>query len=514
MNPRIKVTFVTMAYNVEQYIEKAVRSVLDQTVPEVEIYVRNNGSSDRTGEILERLAAEDSRVHVLTNRVNGVTEDGIKFFERGWWIPDETQAGEYISILDGDDYLEPDFVETLYRTARENGADITAAGSYTFSKNGVEGVQAPEPIITDSLKDIEPIYMSIYDCFRTWWGKLYKTEFFFAEYDYAWGCHPPMHWLMDTIIMSRYLRKCRKLVTIAKPLYNMYIRSDSTYKTRVVNYGILWAANALYDNNMSFITENNIATLQNKMSVDLLHWEYLIDGIRPFHKNTRISPEEKLRFIRQILNDSIVGQYSSKLFVQIYGGLTPILSEIEEQAEDASIYAHYIMRLKCFVDSLKADETNPLNYPLLLGVLFDPLNRNWIGMKFMENPLPGASLGIRRDMWRGEAAWKCWSEEPSVFVNEFCRVNDGTPEVRKAEEDLARYWAEGRYQECYLLVDAVSRAANLSREAMYYRIKLMEHFGEHTSAVILAYTARILFNRDAEMSELCQRVIGGGEDGE
>lgn len=513
MKSNIKVTFVMMAYNVELYIERAVRSVLNQTVPEVEIYVRNNGSTDRTGEILQKLAVEDPRVYVMTNQTNCITDDGIRVYEKGWWIPDESLAGEYISILDGDDYLEPDFVETLYYSAKDHDADIAAGGNYFVSEEGRIGVRTPDPIVTDSLKELETIFPSVYNCFRTWWGKLYKTEFFFSKYDYAWVCRPPMDWVMDTILMLKYLKKCRKLVTVDRPLYNMYNRTDSTYKNRRIQHGLLWSAYALFQNNMEFIVEHEIATQRNRSFVYMLHWTYLIEGLQPFHHNTEITPNEKLFHIKTILNDSIVRTYSLELFEKMYHDLMPYLTEIEENAhDDLSIYANYIMRLKCFVDSAKEDEGNPLNYPILLGVLFDPENRNWFGMKFMEHKLQNASAGIRNEIWRTNAAWMYWSEAPSIYINDFCNAVDRTPAVQEAENDLAGYWEEGRYEECYILADAISKAANFSREAMYYRLKLLEHFKEYTVASILAYTAKILFHSDIEMQKLCDSIVQKGSN--
>ena len=515
MNPNIKVTFLMMSYNVEAYIERAVRSVLNQTVSDVELYVRNNGSTDRTGEILRRLAAEDQRIIVMTNKTNGITDDGIHIYGKGWWIPDETLAGEYISILDGDDYLEPDFVEILYHAAKEHAADITVAGNYFFSDQGRAGARVPEPIITDSLKELETIFPSIYNCFRTWWGKLYKTEFFFSEYEHAWKYRSPMNWVMDTILMLKYLGRCRKLATVNKPLYNMYIRAGSTYKNRRVDHGLLWGAYALFQNNMEFIQEHRIATQANRSFVYMLHWTYLMEGLQFFSGNMQFVPDEKLFYIKAILNDSIVGQLPADMFEKLYGDLLPYLEEIEAQADgDPSIYSYYIMRLKCFLDTVKEEESNPLNYPLLLGALFDPANRNWFGVKCMELMIRSGSPGIKRNLQNSLEPWKYWSENPSVFINYFCNPIDLTPEVQEAERDLAGYWNEGCYQECYILADAISKAANFSREAMFYRIKILDQSGEHHTAAILAYTSKILFNYDLEMQDLCDFIIKGGYHGQ
>ena len=119
-----KVTFIMMAYNTENYIEQAVRSVLNQTEKDVNLIVRNNGSTDRTGEILDRLASEDNRVYVMHNKTNGITDTGVGVFQPGWWFDREEYLGEYISVLDSDDYIASDFTEKLYNKAVAVDADM------------------------------------------------------------------------------------------------------------------------------------------------------------------------------------------------------------------------------------------------------------------------------------------------------------------------------------------------------------------------------------------------------
>ena len=511
MNNNIKVTFVMMAYNAEKFIEKAVRSVLNQTVSEVVLCVRNNGSTDGTGEILQRLANEDNRVIVTTNKINGIADDDVAFFTPEWWGLSEELTGEYVSILDADDYLEPNFVEKLYEAAKENNADITACGNWFFSEKAEKySSRVPDAIVTDNMEELKDIFQSVYNCFRTWWGKLYKSEFFLGNFYQAWRWHHPLHWCIDTLIMVDYLSMCKKLVTIAEPLYNMYIRDDSTYTTRSVDYGILWGAYAIYNNNKEFLCRNNIDTEENVEFIEKLHWQYIIEGMTGMKNNPNMSVYSKLKFIKAVLNDSIVRSYLPKMFERIYGQLEPYLAEIEMQAgEDAGIYESYIMRLKCFVDSVEQDDTNPLNYPLLLGAVFDSENRNWFGMKFLDLPLRGGSQGIKGYLEMKEEAWMYWSEDIQSYFEVYYNNRDNTPEVIQATTEMAKCWEIGDYENCYDLVEEVSIKANLNREAMYYRLLLLEHFSQHDVALILAYTARVIFNYDKEMLDLCNNIIAG-----
>jgi len=98
------VSIIIPAHNREKYLEVAVRSVLEQTMPDSEILIVNDASTDSTGHIAERLAEKNSRIRVIHHGQNknrsGALNTGI-----------EHATGNYISILDSDDYYLPDKLE-------------------------------------------------------------------------------------------------------------------------------------------------------------------------------------------------------------------------------------------------------------------------------------------------------------------------------------------------------------------------------------------------------------------
>ena len=106
MNDLPLVSFVVPAYNVEQYVEESVRSALDQTYPNVEVIIVDDGSTDRTGEIAARMAAADSRVRVFQQpnlyaahaRNRGIAE----------------ARGAFIHFLDADEVVLPEKVAASY----------------------------------------------------------------------------------------------------------------------------------------------------------------------------------------------------------------------------------------------------------------------------------------------------------------------------------------------------------------------------------------------------------------
>jgi glycosyltransferase involved in cell wall biosynthesis len=110
------VTVIVPAYNVERYIESCVASILCQTFKNIEIIVINDGSTDNTAAILDRIAQREHRVKIIHTENNGVSaarNNGIRLAE-----------GEYLIFVDGDDYLSQDFVEYMINLVRETQADF------------------------------------------------------------------------------------------------------------------------------------------------------------------------------------------------------------------------------------------------------------------------------------------------------------------------------------------------------------------------------------------------------
>ena len=101
------VSIIIPVYNIGKYLEKCLDSVIAQTFPDIEIIVVNDGSTDNSPEIIARYVDKDPRIVVIDKANEGLAyarKSGI-----------EAANGEYIQHLDGDDYLELDAIELVYR---------------------------------------------------------------------------------------------------------------------------------------------------------------------------------------------------------------------------------------------------------------------------------------------------------------------------------------------------------------------------------------------------------------
>ncbi len=111
-----KVTVIVAFYNSEKFIRKCIDSVLDQTYQNLEIILVDDGSPDKCGEICDEYAKKDKRIQVIHKRNGGVCEARNYGLKRA--------SGEYIVIIDGDDWLEKDYVEYLMKIVKKTGAEM------------------------------------------------------------------------------------------------------------------------------------------------------------------------------------------------------------------------------------------------------------------------------------------------------------------------------------------------------------------------------------------------------
>ena len=124
----IKVSIILPVYNVEKYIDRCLKSLVNQTMKEIEILIINDGTLDNSMEICKKYAKIDQRIRIYNkdNEGLGITRNyGLK-----------RASGEYICFVDSDDYVTDDMCELLYETAKKYEADIVYGGIYIDNNEG------------------------------------------------------------------------------------------------------------------------------------------------------------------------------------------------------------------------------------------------------------------------------------------------------------------------------------------------------------------------------------------
>lgn len=161
----IKVSVVVPIYNVAPYLDKLISSIIGQTHHNIEVILVDDGSPDNAGEICDRYAAKDSRIIVMHIPNGGGCEARNKGMARA--------TGEYITFIDGDDWVEPDYVEYMLSILLSFGADMALTDSvYTtrdMASNDIDVIEkwTPERASTAIVRKEFPV-----GC----WNKMYRLK--------------------------------------------------------------------------------------------------------------------------------------------------------------------------------------------------------------------------------------------------------------------------------------------------------------------------------------------------
>lgn len=161
------ISVIVTIYNVKPYLKECLDSIINQTFREIEILLVDDGSTDGCYEICEEYRKKDSRIKVLHKTNQGLVDarkDGLRMAE-----------GTYISYVDGDDWVEPNMLETLYHIMEREKTDIAMFGHY--EDTGIMK-RAVYHAMEEGKYDKERMQQSIYP------GMIVNGEFF------EWGVWP------------------------------------------------------------------------------------------------------------------------------------------------------------------------------------------------------------------------------------------------------------------------------------------------------------------------------------
>ena len=169
MNELISV--IIPVYNVEQYVESCLNSVINQSYFNLEIILVDDGSTDKSGEICDQYALKDSRIKVIHEENAGLGEAR----NRGLRIA----SGDYICFVDSDDWIEEDYCKELIQAAERTNSDIAICGYNECLKEGKTHKVKYDDCFTTTGKEILHYTMTANG--KYWfnisvWNKMYKRE--------------------------------------------------------------------------------------------------------------------------------------------------------------------------------------------------------------------------------------------------------------------------------------------------------------------------------------------------
>ena len=201
------ISIIIPVYNVENYLSKCIDSAINQKYSNLEIILINDGSTDKSGEICDEFAKKDARIKVVHKENSGVSSTRNKGLELA--------KGKYITFIDADDYVDENFVSSLYEVMIRDNTDLSICN--VNPNHDFDGL--------DSIIDKKKALNAILDKNKFHGyvvNKLYKKELIgniqFQE---------NIHICEDLLFNCEYIAKCEKCSILDKKLYHYVKREDS-----------------------------------------------------------------------------------------------------------------------------------------------------------------------------------------------------------------------------------------------------------------------------------------------
>ena len=224
----IEISVIVPIYKIEKYLPQCIESLLNQSFLDFELILVDDGSPDTCPQICDDYAKSDNRVKVIHKANGGLVsarKEGLK-----------SANGNYITFVDGDDWVDKFYLDIMFRLADANKADLVVTGHFREFDGKIETIKPKNVGIYDEndlIKEILPnaIYNGEF-CehgISTYvWNKLFKKELldqilFNVPDDVVMG--------EDAAITFSYLTICKKLVISSTPLYYYRQRHDSIVKS-------------------------------------------------------------------------------------------------------------------------------------------------------------------------------------------------------------------------------------------------------------------------------------------
>ncbi len=219
------VSIVIPAYNVKDYICDCVNSVIRQTYANLEIVLIDDGSTDGTDRICDRLAEKDNRIVVIHKNNEGLSaarNQGI-----------EVAIGEYICFLDGDDMIHPKFIEKLMRVMVEYHCEIAQCDYFAARDCGPHFFDMIDSSleIMSGIEAIKNSYDRDYSTYNSACMKIYQKSLFNAIR------FPEGKLREDESTTWKILKEARKMIYLHEYLYLYLIRAGSIMSNKTIkNY--------------------------------------------------------------------------------------------------------------------------------------------------------------------------------------------------------------------------------------------------------------------------------------
>lgn len=223
------ISIIIPVYNVEQYLEKCIDSLISQTYNNIEILLIDDGSTDNSPKICDEYSKKDSRVRVI-HKANGGAASARN-------VGVAESKGSIIAFVDSDDYVDPDTYFKSYALMKETQSDIVIYGRYVeYGNIQIIKADAKQDIIDNKEAIIRLNSDSSFD--MAVWDKIYRKEVI-ENIKFPEGITAE-----DCFVTCRYLYNAKKIAILPEAKYHYIQRKSSVSKGKRIRYDII---DACYD---------------------------------------------------------------------------------------------------------------------------------------------------------------------------------------------------------------------------------------------------------------------------
>ena len=216
------ISVIVPVYNIAKYLPKCIESIINQTYKAIEILLINDGSTDESGKICDEYAKKDDRIKVIHQKNQGISatrNNGIK-----------ASTCDYIIFIDSDDYINEDYIKTLYNCIEKTNSDVASVNynvvktdeTILFNGSKETNLKENELVILEGT-DIIKEYLSQKIIKNFVWNKIYKKS---VICNFKVGIN-----YEDMAFTLEVLSKSKKVAFINKSCYNYVKRDDSITAT-------------------------------------------------------------------------------------------------------------------------------------------------------------------------------------------------------------------------------------------------------------------------------------------
>ena len=209
-----KLSIVAAVYNLEKYLPRCLDALVGQTLQEIEIICVDDGSTDSAPQIIDEYARKYPEKVKAFHK-----ENGGEFTTRNYGL--ERATGEYVTFIDTDDYVEPDWAEKLYNAAKENNADMSVCGFERIDLDTGKVVSTNMTQFGKCVKEVEGIDDFVLFINPAPWNKIYKLE---KVKDLRFLNFRGFN---DMIFLASSYTKIGKIAFVPDVLYHYFLRYDS-----------------------------------------------------------------------------------------------------------------------------------------------------------------------------------------------------------------------------------------------------------------------------------------------